>query len=223
MRSLGLDIGDKRTGVAISDAEGLLAVPLTVIVSQSEEATIGDIIKLVEHHRIERIVVGLPRSLSGSLGPQADKVTAFVEKLRNSLASRSPEPFSSFLSSGLRVTKGDCHSEGLAEALSKAKGQQPKNLAQGELRTGAAKQSRLTPVDIQLWDERFSTVAVDRLMAEAGTKKNKRKEHRDALAAAFILQGFLDSCHSEPFASCHSEGEKRPKNLAQGKLREESS
>ncbi len=209
MRSLGLDIGDKRTGVAISDPEGLLAVPLTVIVSQSEEATIGDIVKLVEQHRIERIVVGLPRSLSGSLGPQADKVTAFVEKLRNGIASRSPEPFSSF-----RVTKGDCHSEGA---------KRPKNLAQGELRTGAAKQSRLTSVDIQLWDERFSTVAVEKLMVKAGTKKNKRNEHRDALAAAFILQGFLDSCHSEPFASCHSEGEKRPKNLTQGKLREESS
>ncbi len=178
MRTLGLDIGDKRTGVAISDSEGLLAVPLTVIVSQSEEATIGDIIKLVEQHRIERIVVGLPRSLSGSLGQQADKVTAFVEKLRNAVAT-----------------------------LNKVKG----------------KQSRLTSVDIQLWDERFSTVAVDRLMAEAGTKKNKRNEHRDALAAAFILQGFLDSCHSEPLASCHSEGEKRPKNLTQGKLREESS
>jgi len=227
MRSLGLDIGDKRTGVAISDPQGLLAVPLTVIVNQSEEATIGDIIKLVEQHRIERIVVGLPRSLSGSLGPQADKVTTFVEKLRNSIASRSPEPFSSF-----RVTKGDCHSEGLAEALSKAKGQRPKNLAQGELRTGAAKQSHLTSVDIQLWDERFSTVAVEKLMVKAGTKKNKRNEHRDALAAAFILQGFLDSCHFEPFASCHSEGEKRPKNLLftpfrasahQGKLREESS
>jgi len=139
MRSLGLDIGDKRTGVAISDSEGLLAVPLSVIVSQSEEATIDDIIKLLEQHRIERIVVGLPRSLDGSLGPQADKVTAFAEKL------------------SLR-----------------------------------AKRSNLN-VDIQLWDERFSSVAAEKLMVRAGTKKNKRNEHRDALAATFILQGFLDS------------------------------
>jgi len=173
MRTLGLDIGDKRTGVAISDPQGLLAVPLTVLVSQSEEATIDDIIKLVEQHGIERIVVGLPRCLSGSLGPQADKITAFVEKLRNGIARE-------------------------------------------------AKQSRLTSVDIQLWDERFSSVAVEKLMVKAGAKRNKRNEHRDALSAAFILQGFLDSCHSEPFAPCHSEGAKRPKNLAQGKLREES-
>lgn len=139
MRSLGLDIGDRRTGVAISDPEGLVAVPLTVIISQSENSTIDDIIKLVEQHMIGRIVVGLPRSLDGSLGPQAEKVTAFAEKL------------------SLRAQRGNLN------------------------------------VDIQLWDERFSTVAVAKLMAKAGGKRNRRKEHQDAMAAAFILQGFLDS------------------------------
>jgi len=150
MRSLGLDIGDKRTGVAISDSEGLLAVPLTVIANQSEDTTIDDIIKLVEQHQIERIVVGLPRSLNGSLGPQADKVTAFVEKLQNVIADKT-------------------------------------------------KRSHLSQIDIKLWDERFSTLAVEKLMVEAGTKKNKRNEHRDALAAAFILQGFLDSLKEMSF------------------------
>ena len=139
MRSLGLDVGDRRTGVAISDPEGLVAVPLTVIAYKSEDATIDDIIKLVAQHRIERIVVGLPRSLNGELGPQAKKVTAFVEKL--SLRAQRSNP----------------------------------------------------NIDIKLWDERFSTVAVDKLMAKAGGKKNRRKEHRDDMAAAFILQGFLDS------------------------------
>ena len=75
MRSLGLDVGDKRTGVAISDPEGLVAVPLTVIAYKSEDSTIDDVVKLVEQHKIGRIVVGLPRSLNGELGPQADKVT----------------------------------------------------------------------------------------------------------------------------------------------------
>lgn len=155
VRSLGLDVGDKRTGVAISGPQGLLAVPLTVI-AKSEDAAIDDVIKLVEQHHIERIVLGLPRSLNGGLGQQAHKVTAFTEKLRSVIASRSPE-----------------RSE------------------------GTAKQSHLTRVDIQLWDERFSTVAAERLMAEAGTKRSKRNEHRDAIAASFILQGFLDSKHSE--------------------------
>jgi len=139
MRSLGLDIGDRRTGVAVSDPEGLLAVPLTVIANKKEDNTIDDIIELVEQHMIGCIVVGLPRSLDGSLGPQAEKVTAFAEKL------------------SLR-----------------------------------AKQSNLN-VDIQLWDERFSTIAVAKLMAKAGGKRNRRREHQDAMAAAFILQGFLDS------------------------------
>jgi len=176
MRSLGLDVGDKRTGVAISGPQGLLAVPLTVIANKDEDATIDDIIKLVEQHGIERIVLGLPRSLNGSLGQQAHKVTAFTEKLRSVIASRSPELFPS------------CHSEGE---------KRPKNLAQSKLREARAKQSHLTRVDIQLWDERFSTVAVEKLMVEAGTKRNKRKQHRDALSATFILQGFLDSRRSE--------------------------
>jgi len=143
MRSLGLDVGDKRTGVAISDPQGLVAVPLTVI-AKGEDMAIDDIIELVEQHRIERIVLGLPRSLNGSLGQQADKVAAFAEKL------------------SLR-----------------------------------ARQCNLRQLDIQLWDERFSTVVADRLMAEVGTKRNKRKQHRDAIAATFILQGFLDSRHPE--------------------------
>ena len=144
MRSLGLDFGDKRIGVAISDPEGLLAIPLTMIVNKNEDATIDDIIKLIEQHDIERIVVGLPRSLNGGLGPQADKVKAFAEKLS-------------------LPTKGG-------------------NLAR---------------MDIRMWDERFSTIAVEKLMVKAGTKRNRRDEHRDAMAAAFMLQGFLDSCHSE--------------------------
>lgn len=149
MRSLGLDVGDKRTGVAISDPEGLLAVPLTVI-TKSEDAAIDDIIQLVEQYGIERIVVGLPRSLNGILSSQADKVKAFVEKL-----------------------------------------------------LATSRRSNLD-VDIQLWDEWFSTVAADCLIAEAGTKRSKRNQHRDAIAAAFILQGFLDRCHLE-LPPCYSE------------------
>jgi putative Holliday junction resolvase len=140
MRSLGLDVGSKRTGVAISDPEGTVAVPLTVINHEGEDASMGDIMRLVEQYGIERIVIGLPYSLSGRLGQQAEKVTGFAEKL------------------SLRL-----------------------------------RQSNLAQVDIQLWDERLSTIAADRLIGEAGTKRNKKKQHRDAIAAAFILQGFLDS------------------------------
>jgi len=71
---------------------------------------------------------------------------------------------------------------------------EPKLRAEGvAISEGEAKQSRLSEVSIQIWDERLSSVAAERLMIEAGTKKDKRKQHQDALAAAIILQGFLDS------------------------------
>jgi len=157
MRSLGLDIGDKKTGVAISDPEGILAIPLTVIERRNQEDVIAEIIKLVERYRVECVVVGLPYSLDGHLTQQSRKVEAFIEKLQGVIAmSRSPEP--------------------------------------GE---GEAKQSRLSKVNIEIWDERLSTVVAEKLMAEAGTRKDKRKQHQDALAAAIILQGFLDSLNKD--------------------------
>jgi len=159
MRSLGLDVGDKRTGVAISDPQGILATPLTVLVSKDEDALIDEILKLVEQYKAECVVVGLPRRLNGELGKQADKVTAFADKL-----------------------------------------------------SWRAKQSNLNQFDVQLWDERLSTKAAERLKAEAGGKGRKvrsrakrgAKNHSfsvkaelDAIAAAFILQGFLDSHRPE--------------------------
>ena len=74
VRSLGLDVGDKRTGVAMSDARGILATPLTVLASIGESALTEQVLKLVEQHKVERVVVGLPRRLSGDLGKQAGKV-----------------------------------------------------------------------------------------------------------------------------------------------------
>jgi putative Holliday junction resolvase len=155
MRSLGLDVGDKRTGVAISDPQGILATPLTVLVSKDEDALIDEILKLVEQYKAERIVVGLPRRLNGELGQQAGKVTDFADKL-----------------------------------------------------SWRAKQSNLKQLDVQLWDERLSTKAAERLKTEAGGKRSKlrsrAKNHSfsikaevDAIAAAFILQGFLDSHRPE--------------------------
>ena len=155
MRSLGLDVGDKRTGVAISDPQGILATPLAVLSSEDEDAFIDEILKLVEQYKAERIVVGLPRRLNGELGKQANKVTAFADKL-----------------------------------------------------SWRAKRSNLNQLDVQLWDERFSTKAAERLKTEAGGKGNKLRSRAkrgagnhsfsvkaevDAIAAAFILQGFLDS------------------------------
>ncbi len=81
MRSLGLDIGDKRIGVALSDPGGILASPLTVIDRRDESLDIEAITDIISQQRVGRIIVGLPRSLDGSLGEQAEKVKAFTQKL----------------------------------------------------------------------------------------------------------------------------------------------
>ncbi len=80
-RTLGLDIGDRRIGVAMSDPEGILASPNTIITYNDDKEAIDSIIEIVNRQEIRQIIVGLPRALDGSLGMQAEKVQAFVQKL----------------------------------------------------------------------------------------------------------------------------------------------
>ena len=134
MRCLGLDIGDKRIGVALSDPDEILASPLATITRDNDEKAINDIVEFVNKHEVGQIVVGLPYSLDGSIGRQADKVIAFVEKLSN-----------------------------------------------------------CTEAKIETQDERLSTVAAERLLIEARVRKGTVRLRLDAAAAAFILQGYLDS------------------------------
>jgi len=134
MRILGLDIGDSRIGVAISDPVEIIATPLMVITRDDDNTAIAAIIHLVGQYDVKRIVIGLPYSLDGSIGRQANKVKDFVDKLSQSTSAR-----------------------------------------------------------IELRDERLSTVAAQRLLRGAGNKRAKEKSGLDAAAAAFILQGYLDS------------------------------
>ena len=134
MRILGLDIGDRRIGVAISDPGEILASPLTTITREDDQKAIDAIIQLVDQHDVQQIVIGMPYSLDGSIGGQANKVMDFAEKF-----------------------------------------------------------SKCTRAKIEIWDERLSTVAAERLLREAGTKRARKKAQRDSAAAAFILQGYLDS------------------------------
>jgi putative Holliday junction resolvase len=131
MAILGLDIGEKRIGVALAD--GLLAIPLTVIDRTGEAAEMEQLLALAREYGAERIVVGLPRSMDGSIGRQAERVLAF---------------------------------------------------------SGALAQYVDIPVDT--WDERLSTVAAERLLLDTGMKRKRRKGKRDAMAAAIILQAYLD-------------------------------
>jgi len=133
MRILALDVGDTRIGVAMSDPEQIIASPLTVIARHETNSAIEAIARLVGQYDVKRIVVGLPYSMDGSIGQQADKVKNFVDDL-----------------------------------------------------------SRRVNTEIELRDERLSTVAAERMLSEAGNKK-ARRSRRDDAAAAFILQGYLDS------------------------------
>ena len=138
MRILALDAGERRIGIALSDPEGILAIPIAAIVRKDEETDFAAILDLVHQHGVERIVVGLPYSMNGSVGRQAKQVQDFVDRL-----------------------------------------------------------SQRMPVPVATWDERLSTVAAGKMLRDAGTKKNRKKEKLDATAAAIILQTYLDSLQSQ--------------------------
>jgi len=79
MRCLGLDIGDRRIGVAMSDPVGILATPHSIIERTADD--IAAIVKLLEQYQIKKIIVGFPIKLDGNVGDQAIKVQGFIEHL----------------------------------------------------------------------------------------------------------------------------------------------
>jgi len=81
MRVLGLDVGDKRIGVAVSDPEGRMAWGIEVVRRRGKRADLTEILRLARENEAERIVVGLPLSMDGSVGPQAQKTLAFCQAL----------------------------------------------------------------------------------------------------------------------------------------------
>lgn len=80
-KALGIDLGDARVGVSISDDLGMLAHPLETIPAQSTDV-VKRILALAAERSVAIIVVGMPRNMNGTLGPAADKAKAFIEALR---------------------------------------------------------------------------------------------------------------------------------------------
>ena len=76
MRTLAIDYGERRMGLALSDAGGKLATPYDVLHAASAQA-ISQVIKIVEAEGVERIVVGLPLNMDGRIGPAAEKAVDF--------------------------------------------------------------------------------------------------------------------------------------------------
>jgi putative holliday junction resolvase len=77
VKVLALDYGRARTGVAVSDPTGTIARPLEVVAG----ADLARIVELIDEHRVERVVVGLPLTLQGERGAQARETEAFIQKL----------------------------------------------------------------------------------------------------------------------------------------------
>lgn len=138
MRILGLDIGDKTIGVAVSDAIGLTAQALKVIWRSSVDQDIEELKKIIDEYQVQKIIIGLPKNMDGTLGHQAEKVKKTYDKIKKALK-----------------------------------------------------------MPVELWDERLTTVEAKRLLIRADMSRKKRKKVIDKLAAAFILQGYLDKVNND--------------------------
>ena len=85
MKVLALDYGSARTGVAVSDPTGTLARPLGVVEAAASEQGIARLVALAHEEQVERVVVGLPVTLRGERGSQAEETDRFVSLLREAL------------------------------------------------------------------------------------------------------------------------------------------
>lgn len=132
---IGLDVGSKTIGVAVSDALGWTAQGITTIKWKENDRKSADaeLKAIIKEYEAEKIVIGLPKHMNGDIGERGEASIAYakhVEKVHN------------------------------------------------------------IPTD--LWDERLSTVAAERVLLEADVSRKKRKKVIDKMAAVMILQGYLD-------------------------------
>jgi len=82
MKIMGIDYGDARTGVAISDLLCCIVGSTYVIPSRNTEKAIADIVKLIQNNDVGELVVGLPKNMNGTEGPRAELCREFAEKLK---------------------------------------------------------------------------------------------------------------------------------------------
>lgn len=85
MRILGLDVGDRRIGIAISDEMGITAQGLMTLQRTKIHEDLQKLIQLVQEREVSKIVVGLPRNMNGTYGPQSAKVKEFMNRLLEAL------------------------------------------------------------------------------------------------------------------------------------------
>ena len=86
IRILALDLGEKRIGVALSDALGLTAQGLTVLSRQNLQQDLEQVMALAKKHEVQEIVIGLPRHMDGRLGEKAEEVLRWAKELEERLS-----------------------------------------------------------------------------------------------------------------------------------------
>jgi putative Holliday junction resolvase len=138
-RVLGVDLGTKTIGLALSDVERRIASPLETLKRTKFTPDAQKIVALVQRFDIGAIVLGLPLNMDGSEGPRAQAARAFARNL-----------------------------------------------------------APLAGCPILFWDERLSTMAVTRTLLASDASRRRRAELVDKMAAAYILQGFLDFAGRPP-------------------------
>ena len=82
MRIIGIDYGDARIGVAVSDPLGITAQGVATIKNKGEQKTLTELKKVIDEYSPQKIVIGLPKNMDGSLGFRADATYAFAELLK---------------------------------------------------------------------------------------------------------------------------------------------
>lgn len=132
-RLLGLDLGTKTIGVALSDVTRTIASSYETISRTKFKADAARLMAIAAEQDVGGLVLGLPRNLDGSEGPRAQATRAFARNF-----------------------------------------------------------NQVSPLPILLWDERWSTMAAERLLIEADRSRKRRGEVIDKVAAAIILQSALD-------------------------------
>lgn len=82
-RLIGLDVGDKTIGVAVSDLLMITAQGVTTIRRKNLKADLAELKKIIDEYDVKKIIVGLPKMMDGSIGIQGDKVLAFTKKMKS--------------------------------------------------------------------------------------------------------------------------------------------
>jgi putative Holliday junction resolvase len=85
MRIMGIDYGDKRVGIALSDPLGLMAQGLKTLPNKVYDKMLESIFQIIKEYDVNLIVLGLPKNMNGTIGPRAESVMAFAEALKEKI------------------------------------------------------------------------------------------------------------------------------------------